>query len=260
MQDRICDGDVESRTRTGSQNETDDVELEVVSQEAPNCSQLSGRHIRGNSEPETLDDGSIHSSRYSPNDDAVASAHSTREPEFLKDETGSIEYGSPSTILKTALIDIRSSVGTVGLEAVEAFIQDKRRGPTLTTRISPHDEPKAQSNPTTSVLDIDNNKSLRRRNVPLSLSDVIDVENQLRRRLNIPFPVPVDLNAIPDPPCPPFTHIAIIQLAIWSSVHRRLTEAQLWSRIEQRFSLFDPKTAEKWKVSATSCLVLLNDH
>ncbi|KAJ8088435.1 hypothetical protein PM082_022508 [Marasmius tenuissimus] len=245
MNDRFCNGDVESRVRTGSQNGTELVELEVVSQEVPNRSQFSGRHSSGIGELETLDNGSIHSSRYSPNNDAVALAHSKHEQEPLEDEIGSID------------------IGTVSQGAIEASTQapeDRTRESTPTTRIPPHDEPKAQPNSTTLALDLENNSSLHHRNVPLGPSDVAGVENQLRRLYNISPAVPVDLYAIPDPLCPPFTQIAIIQIAIWSSEQRKLTQAQIWSRIEQRFRIESVKEAKKWKVSTVSCLLLPNSH
>ncbi|KAL0067756.1 Forkhead box protein D2 [Marasmius tenuissimus] len=259
MNDRFCNGDVEFRVRTGSQNGTELVELEVVSQEVPNRSQFSGRHSSGIGELETLDNGSIHSSRYSPNNDAVALAHSKHEQESLEDEIGSIECGTPSTILETVLIDIHSSIGTVSQGAIEDSTQapeDRTRESTPTTRIPPHDEPKAQPNSTTLALDLDNNSSLHHRNVPLGPSDVAGVENQLRRLYNISPAVPVDLYAIPDPLCPPFTQIAIIQIAIWSSEQRKLTQAQIWSRIEQRFRIESVEEAQKWKTNIRHLLSL----
>ncbi|KAK1235329.1 hypothetical protein PQX77_001457 [Marasmius sp. AFHP31] len=81
----------------------------------------------------------------------------------------------------------------------------------------------------------------------------LDVENQLRRLYNIPFPQPVDLRAIPDPPTSPFTQIAITQIAIWSSPERRLTQAQIWTQIEQRFH---SDTVKKWKANIRHLLSL----
>ncbi|KAL0067701.1 Forkhead box protein B1 [Marasmius tenuissimus] len=82
---------------------------------------------------------------------------------------------------------------------------------------------------------------------------VLDVENQFRRLYNIPHTRPVDLYAVPDPPSPPFTQVAITQIAIWSSEERKLTQAQIWERIEQRFQ---SETVKKWKANIRHLLSL----
>ncbi|KAL0064458.1 hypothetical protein AAF712_008622 [Marasmius tenuissimus] len=86
---------------------------------------------------------------------------------------------------------------------------------------------------------------------------VAEVDSQLRRLYNIPPNQPVNLYAISDPPDPSFTQIAITQFAIWSSEDKKLTQAQIWSRIEQRFrSVRDPETAKKWKANIRHLLSL----
>ncbi|KAK1236376.1 hypothetical protein PQX77_000360 [Marasmius sp. AFHP31] len=103
---------------------------------------------------------------------------------------------------------------------------------------------------------IPGNVQIRTNNLVLSSnSDIsdLDVENQLRRLYNIPFPQPVNLHAVPDPPAPPFTLIAITQIAIWSSPERRLTQAQIWTRIEQRFH---SDTVKNWKANIRHLLSL----
>ncbi|KAK1219049.1 hypothetical protein PQX77_018239 [Marasmius sp. AFHP31] len=110
--------------------------------------------------------------------------------------------------------------------------------------------------PTTGVVGIPGDNQSR----PLVLGidiTVADVEGQLRRLYNISPNRPVDLYAIPDPPGPSFTQISITQFAIWSSEERKLTQAQIWSRIEQRFqSVRDPETAKKWKANIRHLLSL----
>ncbi|KAL0062019.1 Forkhead box protein B1 [Marasmius tenuissimus] len=136
------------------------------------------------------------------------------------------------------------------------YYEASTRGATSPGAVAYPGHPYYTPHPTTGALGIAGDDQSHAPVLGLDIS-IADVENQLRRLYNIPPNRHVDLNAIPDPPGPPFTQIAITQFAIWSSQYRRLTQAEIWSRIEQRFqSVRDPETTKKWKANIRHLLSL----
>ncbi|KAL0576902.1 hypothetical protein V5O48_005083 [Marasmius crinis-equi] len=85
-----------------------------------------------------------------------------------------------------------------------------------------------------------------------------EVEAKLRRLYDIPPNRPIDLNVIPDPPSGSFTHIGIAQIAIWSSEHHRLTQAEIYERIERRFRFLrdDPQATKRMRANIRHLLSL----
>jgi len=75
-----------------------------------------------------------------------------------------------------------------------------------------------------------------------------DTEAYLRRTLEIPADIPVDLNALPDSTDkkPPITHM--IKLAIWGSKHKRLTLRQIYDAIERRYPSLKGLKDKPWQV------------
>jgi hypothetical protein len=75
-----------------------------------------------------------------------------------------------------------------------------------------------------------------------------DTEDYLRRTLEIPADIPVDLNALPDSTDkkPPITHM--IKLAIWGSKHKRLTLRQIYDAIERRYPSLKGLKDKPWQV------------
>ncbi|KAG7090232.1 hypothetical protein E1B28_011832, partial [Marasmius oreades] len=74
------------------------------------------------------------------------------------------------------------------------------------------------------------------------------VESIFRETYSIPNTIPVHINSIPDPPPPSFTYVALTQIAIWSSQERRLTLADIYYVLGNRFThLRNPDTITRWK-------------
>ena len=79
-----------------------------------------------------------------------------------------------------------------------------------------------------------------------------ETEEYLRRALEIPRHVPVDLNALPDydptteKKQPPITNM--IKLAIWGSKHKRLTLRQIYDEIEKRYPTLKESKDKPWQV------------
>ncbi|KAK1230227.1 hypothetical protein PQX77_006692 [Marasmius sp. AFHP31] len=129
------------------------------------------------------------------------------------------------------------------------YYDPSTRGGTFPGAVAYPEHPYYSPHPATGALDIAEDDHTPAPVLGIDIS-IADVDSQLRRLYNIPPNHPVDLNAIPDLPVPPFTQIAITQFAIWSSKHRRLTQAEIWSRIEERFPwVRNPETAKKWKAN-----------
>ncbi|KAK1217223.1 Forkhead box protein D2 [Marasmius sp. AFHP31] len=109
--------------------------------------------------------------------------------------------------------------------------------------------------PATGALHIARDDQMREPVLGLDIS-VEQVDNQFRELYDISPNRPVDLNAVPDPPGPLFTQGVIIQLAIWSSKGRKLTQAEIWQRIERRFPSVRDREKAKWKKNMRHLLSL----
>lgn len=81
------------------------------------------------------------------------------------------------------------------------------------------------------------------------LPTTAETEEYLRRTLEIPRHVPVDLNALsePDKKQPPITNM--IKLAIWGSKHKKLTLRQIYDEIEKRFPSLKESKDKPWQRS-----------
>lgn len=85
----------------------------------------------------------------------------------------------------------------------------------------------------------------------MSLPTNSETEEYLRRTLEIPPHLSVDLSALPEPTektskQPPITHM--IKLAIWGSRHKRLTLRQIYDEVEGRYPALKSLQDKPWQV------------
>ncbi|KAF9532693.1 hypothetical protein CPB83DRAFT_807158 [Crepidotus variabilis] len=86
--------------------------------------------------------------------------------------------------------------------------------------------------------------------ISMALPTNQETEEYLRRTLEIPPHLPIDLRALPEPTekkQPPITHM--IKLAIWGSKHKRLTLRQIYDEVERRYPSLKDLQDKPWQRS-----------